>query len=143
MGGKKKGKKKGEEKPAQPPVFIIPDFTPKDLKPLPIYVKVKHFKEIYYIYTDEYSKGVDVKEKLSKVINKPVENIRLYLGNKRQIEDNSTHHDQQVNNTTTLYACYKTGEGKNDWDNFKEVINFDLNPPKPTEGENPEENQAQ
>ena len=87
MGGKKKGKKKGDEKPAEPPKLIIPDFTPKDLQPLPLSVKVRHYKDLFIIYTDEYHKSIEIKEKLSKIVNVPVENMRLYLQNKRQLEN--------------------------------------------------------
>ena len=76
MGGKKKGKKKGDEKPAEPPKLIIPDFTPKDLQPLPLSVKVRHYKDLFIIYTDEYHKSIEIKEKLSKIVNVPVENMR-------------------------------------------------------------------
>ena len=124
MGAKKKGKKK-DDKPKEPQQPIIPDFTPKDLKPLPLSVKVRHFKDLFIIYTDEYSRSLDIKEKLGKIINKQPEDIKLYLKNKRLLEDETTNHDLQVRNCTVIYAVYKTGEGKNDWDNVNEVIKFE------------------
>lgn len=123
MGGKKKGKKKGDEKPAEPPKLIIPDFTPKDLQPLPLSVKVRHFKDLFIIYTDEYHKSIEIKEKLSKIVNVPVENMRLYLQNKRQLENETTNHDQQVMNETIVFAVFKKEEG-NEWENVNEILHF-------------------
>ena len=123
MGGKKKGKKKGDEKPAEPPKLIIPDFTPKDLQPLPLSVKVRHFKDLFIIYTDEYHKSIEIKEKLSKIVNVPVENMRLYLQNKRQLENETTNHDQQVKNETIIFAVFKKEEG-NEWENVNEILHF-------------------
>lgn len=105
MAGKKKGKK--DDKPKEPPKIIIPDYTPKNLEPLPISVKIHHLNDTYIIYTDEYSKSLEIKEKLSKLIGLEVENIKLYLANKRLIEDNTTNHDQQIKNCTDIYAIYK------------------------------------
>ena len=112
MAGKKKGKK--DDKPKEPPKIIIPDYTPKNLEPLPISVKIHHLNDIYIIYTDEYSKSLDIKEKLSKLIGLEVENIKLYLGNRRLIEDGTTNHDQQINNCTDIYAIYKNVKIEND-----------------------------
>jgi len=112
MAGKKKGKK--DDKPKEPPKIIIPDYTPKNLEPLPISVKIHHLNDIYIIYTDEYSKSLEIKEKLSKLIGLEVENIKLYLGNRRLIEDNTTNHDQQINNCTDIYAIYKNVKIEND-----------------------------
>ena len=123
MGGKKKGKKKGDEKPAEPPKLIIPDFTPKDLQPLPLSVKVRHFKDLFIIYTDEYHKSIEIKEKLSKIVNVPVENMRLYLQNKRQLENETSNHDQQVMNETIVFAVFKKEEG-NEWENVNEILHF-------------------
>ena len=123
MGGKKKGKKKEDEKPAEPPKLIIPDFTPKDLQPLPLSVKVRHFKDLFIIYTDEYHKSIEIKEKLSKIVNVPVENMRLYLQNKRQLENETTNHDQQVMNETIVFAVFKKEEG-NEWENVNEILHF-------------------
>ena len=134
MGGKKKkGKKKGDDKPSEPPQLIIPDFTPKDIEPLPLSVKVRHYKDLFIIYTDEYHRSIEIKERFSKIINKPVENIRLYLQNKRQIEDETTNHDQQVKNETILFAVFKKDEG-NEWENVNEILHYDPNKPVvPTE----------
>ena len=123
MGGKKKGKKKGDEKPAEPPKLIIPDFTPKDLQPLPLSVKVRHYKDLFIIYTDEYHKSIEIKEKLSKIVNVPVENMRLYLQNKRQLENETSNHDQQVMNETIVFAVFKKEEG-NEWANVNEILHF-------------------
>ena len=123
MGGKKKGKKKGDEKPAEPPKLIIPDFTPKDLQPLPLSVKVRHYKDLFIIYTDEYHKSIEIKEKLSKIVNVPVENMRLYLQNKRQLENETSNHDQQVMNETIAFAVFKKEEG-NEWENVNEILHF-------------------
>ena len=123
MGGKKKGKKKGDEKPAEPPKLIIPDFTPKDLQPLPLSVKVRHYKGLFIIYTDEYHKSIEIKEKLSKIVNVPVENMRLYLQNKRQLENETSNHDQQVMNETIVFAVFKKEEG-NEWENVNEILHF-------------------
>ena len=112
MAGKKKGKK--DDKPKEPPKIIIPDYTPKNLEPLPISVKIHHLNDIYIIYTDEYSKSLEIKEKLSKLIGLEVENIKLYLGNRRLIEDGTTNHDQQINNCTDIYAIYKNVKIEND-----------------------------
>ena len=123
MGGKKKRKKKGDEKPAEPPKLIIPDFTPKDLQPLPLSVKVRHYKDLFIIYTDEYHKSIEIKEKLSKIVNVPVENMRLYLQNKRQLENETSNHDQQVMNETIVFAVFKKEEG-NEWENVNEILHF-------------------
>ena len=123
MGGQKKGKKKGDEKPAEPPKLIIPDFTPKDLQPLPLSVKVRHYKDLFIIYTDEYHKSIEIKEKLSKIVNVPVENMRLYLQNKRQLENETSNHDQQVMNETIVFAVFKKEEG-NEWENVNEILHF-------------------
>ena len=123
MGGKKKGKKKGDEKPAEPPKLIIPDFTPKDLQPLPLSVKVRHYKDLFIIYTDEYHKSIEIKEKLSKIVNVPVENMRLYLQNKRQLENETSNHDQQVMNETIVFAVFKKEEG-NEWEIVNEILHF-------------------
>lgn len=123
MGGKKKGKKKGDEKPAEPPKLIIPDFTPKNLQPLPLSVKVRHYKDLFIIYTDEYHKSIEIKEKLSKIVNVPVENMRLYLQNKRQLENETSNHDQQVMNETIVFAVFKKEEG-NEWENVNEILHF-------------------
>ena len=123
MGGKKKGKKKGDEKPAEPPKLIIPDFTPKDLQPLPLSVKVRPYKDLFIIYTDEYHKSIEIKEKLSKIVNVPVENMRLYLQNKRQLENETSNHDQQVMNETIVFAVFKKEEG-NEWENVNEILHF-------------------
>jgi hypothetical protein len=50
MAGKGKKKKKGDDGPKEPPKIIIPDYTPPNLQPLPMSVKVKHSKDIYIKY---------------------------------------------------------------------------------------------
>lgn len=122
---KKKGKK--EEKVKKEPEIIIPDYTPTNLQSLPLSLKIKHMKDIFIIYSDEYQKGIDIKQSISKIIDKPPENIRLYMENKRLIEDYSSNHDQQITHGTVLFASFKIGEGINDWENFKDIINFEKN----------------
>ena len=108
MGGKKKGKgKKGDDKPKEEPKIIIPDYIPHEIGPLPISVKVYHLQDLYIIYTDEYAQSGEIKQTLSNLCGQPVEEIRLYLRNKRPIEDVSTNHDQQIKHETEIYACYK------------------------------------
>lgn len=128
MGGKKKkgkGKEKGEDaKPKEP---YIPDFTPANLEPLPISVKVRRFKDVYIIYTDEYHKSIEIKEQLCKIMNLPADNIKLYLPNKRPIEDGTSNHDQALINGITLFAVIKPEDGE--WDNVNEVIKFDESKP--------------
>jgi len=125
---KGKNKKKNEEKP-----------QPKDDKPLqkidfslnyighhvPILVKVKHFNQIYTIFTEEYKKSIEIKEELSFITHIAVENIRLYLENKRIVEDDNMNHDQQIKHNTVLYAAFKNN--LDEWESFSELINFKIN----------------
>ena len=114
MGGKKKGKKgKGDDNPKEEPKIIIPDFVPHELGPLPISVKVYHLNDLFIIYTDEYAKSGEIKKTLSTLNGQPEEEIKLYLKNKRPIEDITTNHDQQISHETEIYAVYK-GEKIND-----------------------------
>ncbi len=127
MKSKNKNKNKKEDKP-----------QPKEEKPLqkidfsqnyigvhvPILVKVKHFNEVYMIFSEEYKKSIQIKEELSLIKNVPVENIRLYLENKRIIEDDSMNHDQQVKNNSVLYASFKNE--KDEWEPFTDLINFKI-----------------
>ena len=113
MGGKKKAKKKGDDKPKEEPKIIIPDYVPHDIGPLPISVKVYHLNDLYIIYTDEYDKSGEIKKLLSKLSGQPEEEIKLYLKNKRLIEEETTNHDQQIIHETEIYATYK-GEKIND-----------------------------
>ena len=125
MGGKGKKKKKGDDGPKEPPKIIIPDYTPKDLQPLPISVKVKHLKDIYIIYTDEYHKSIEIKEKLSNLTGIAVEDIKLYLENRRPVEDQTINHDQQIENNTVIYPTYKnveTEEGKILFEKINDVL---------------------
>ena len=58
---------------------------------------------------------------------------KQYLQNKRQIEDETTNHDQQVKNETILFAVLKKDEG-NEWENVNEILHYDPNKPVvPTE----------
>ena len=114
MGGKKKGKKgKGDDKPKEEPKIIIPDFVPHELGPLPISVKVYHLNDLFIIYTDEYAKSEEIKKTLSTLNGQPQEEIKLFLKNRRPIEDITTNHDQQITHETEIYAVYK-GEKIND-----------------------------
>lgn len=124
---KKKGKKKEEVKEQE---IIIPNFIPPNLKPLPLSVKIKHLKDIFYIYTDEYKRGIDIKNEFARVINKQPDEIKLYLQNKRVVEDETTNHDQQITNGTVIFASFKiVTEEKTEWENIKDIINFGLEPP--------------
>ena len=112
MGGKKKGKK-GEDKPKEEPKLIIPDYTPLNLGPLPISVKVRHGNDLYIIYTDEYEKAGDIKEKISILSGENKDDLKLYLKNRRPLEDSTSNHDQQVVHETEIFVTYK-GEKIND-----------------------------
>ena len=102
MGGKKKGKgKKGDDKPKEEPKIIIPDYIPHEIGPLPISVKVYHLQDLYIIYTDEYAQSGEIKQTLSNLCGQPVEEIRLYLKNKRPIEDVSTNSLDRTKKLTT------------------------------------------
>ncbi len=49
----------------------------------PILVKVKHKDEIFNIFTDEFDINLYVKKEIAKITNEDVDNIKLYLYNKR------------------------------------------------------------
>ncbi len=142
MGAKKKKGKKGDDKPKEEPKIIIPDFVPHELGPLPISVKVFHLNDLYLIYTDEYAQSGQIKKTLSSLSGQPEEEIKLYLRNKRPIEDATTNHDQQIIHETELYAVYK-GEKIND---ILKAANVDVrpnnNPEKPVIKLNPTEQSA-
>ena len=124
MGAKKKKGKKGDDKPKEEPKIIIPDFVPHEIGPLPISVKVFHLNDLYLIYTDEYAQSGQIKKTLSSLSGQPEEEIKLYLRNKRPIEDATTNHDQQITHETELYAVYK-GEKIND---ILKAANVDVRP---------------
>ena len=107
MGGKKKKGKKGDDKPKEEPKIIIPDFVPHELGPLPISVKVFFLFFLFIIYTDEYAQSGEIKKTLANLCGQPEEEIKLYLKNKRPIEDATTNHDQQITHETEVYAVYK------------------------------------
>ena len=142
MGAKKKKGKKGDDKPKEEPKIIIPDFVPHELGPLPISVKVFHLNDLYLIYTDEYAQSGQIKKTLSSLSGQPEEEVKLYLRNKRPIEDATTNHDQQITHETELYAVYK-GEKIND---ILKAANVDVrpnnNPEKPVIKLNPTEQSA-
>ena len=142
MGAKKKKGKKGDDKPKEEPKIIIPDFVPHEIGPLPISVKVFHLNDLYLIYTDEYAQSGQIKKTLSSLSGQPEEEIKLYLRNKRPIEDATTNHDQQITHETELYAVYK-GEKIND---ILKAANVDVrpnnNPEKPVIKLNPTEQSA-
>ena len=94
MGGKKKKGKKGDDKPKEEPKIIIPDFVPHELGPLPISVKVYHLNDLFIIYTDEYAQSGEIKKTLANLCGQPEEEIKLFLKNKRPIEDITTNLDQ-------------------------------------------------
>ena len=138
MGAKKKGKKK-DDKPKEEPKIIIPDFVPHELGPLPISVKVFHLNDLFIIYTDEYAKSEEIKKTLSTLCGQPVEEIKLYLRNKRPIEDITTNHDQQIHHETDIYAVYK-GEKINDILKAAQIeVKPNNNPEKPVIKLNPTE----
>ena len=142
MGAKKKKGKKGDDKPKEEPKIIIPDFVPHELGPLPISVKVYHLKDLFLIYTDEYAQSGQIKKTLSSLSGQPEEEIKLYLRNKRPIEEVTTNHDQQITHETEIYAVYK-GEKIND---ILKAANVDVkpnnNPEKPVIKLNPTETSA-
>ena len=140
MGGKKKGKKgKGEDKPEEEPKIIIPDFVPHELGPLPISVKVYHLNDLFIIYTDEYAQSGEIKKTLSQLSGQPEEEIKLFLKNKRSIEDVTTNHDQHIHKEIEIYATYK-GEKINDILKAAQIeVKPNNNPDKPVIKLNPTE----
>ena len=107
MGAKKKKGKKGDDKPKEEPKIIIPDFVPHEIGPLPISVKVYHLNDLFIIYTDEYAQSGQIKKTLATLCGQPEEEIKLYLKNKRPIEDATTNHDHQISHECEIYAVYK------------------------------------
>lgn len=95
----------------------------EEQKSKPLYVKVKHKKEYFMIFSDEYSRTGAIKEEISKIKNIPKENIKLYYTNKRLLEDESTNHDQQVKQNQILFVIFKN-ENNNDWENINEIMNY-------------------
>lgn len=89
----------------------------------PIFVKIRHKKDAFIIYSDEFKKSGLIKEELSKIKDVPLENIKLFYSNKRLIEDHSTNHDQQIKHTCLLYAVFKNPDN-NEWENINDIINF-------------------
>ena len=137
--GTKKKKKKGDDKPKEEPKIIIPDFVPHELGPLPISVKVYHLNDLFIIYTDEYARSEEIKKTFATLCGQPQEEIKLYLKNKRPIEDITTNHDQQIHHECEIYAVYK-GEKIND---ILKAANIEVkpnnNPEKPVIKLNPTE----
>ena len=88
----------------------------------PIYVKVKHKKEVFVIFTDEYKKSIEIKEEISKIKGTALENIKLFYSNKRPIEDDTMNHDQQIKHNTMLYLCFKNS--KDEWENINDILNY-------------------
>ena len=95
----------------------------EEQKQKPLYVKIKHRKEYFIIFTDEYHKTGMLKEEISKIKNIPKENIKLYYSNKRILEDESTNHDQQVRQNQILFVSFKN-ENNNEWENINDIINY-------------------
>ena len=95
----------------------------KEQKPKALYVKIKHKKENFIIYSDEYHRTGLIKEEISKIKNIPKENIKLYYTNKRLLEDESTNHDQQVNHKQILYVSFKN-DANNEWENINDIVSY-------------------
>jgi len=95
----------------------------EEQKARPLYVKVKHRKENFMIFSDEYDRTGLIKEEIAKIKNMPRENIRLYYTNKRLLEDESTNHDQQVKQNQILFVSFKN-ENNNEWENINDIISF-------------------
>lgn len=92
-------------------------------KPKPLYVKIKHKKENFIIYSDEFHRTGLIKEEIAKIKDIPKENIKLYYTNKRLLEDDSTNHDQQVRQKQILFVSFKN-EKNNEWENINEIISY-------------------
>jgi hypothetical protein len=88
----------------------------------PIYVKIKHKKESFVIFTDEFKKSYEIKEELARIKNLTMDNIKLYYGNKRPIEDDTMNHDQQIKHTSVLYMCVRNSN--NEWENINDIISY-------------------
>lgn len=128
---KKKGGKGGKKSDKKTALAMVKDEVPKKIDFTqyfadvhnPIFVKVKHKKDVFMIYTEEYKKSIEIKNELSKIKEIPSENIKLYFNNKRIIEDDISNHDQQIKHCALLYACYKNPD-TNEWETINEIINF-------------------
>jgi hypothetical protein len=96
---------------------------PVERKPKPLYVKIKHKKECFIIFSDEYDKTGMIKEEISKIKDIPKENIKLYYTNKRLLEDENTNHDQQVRQKQILFVIFKN-EKNNEGDNINEIMSY-------------------
>lgn len=118
-----KGKKEPEVVKEEPlPIKI--DFSKNyENETAPMYVKVKHKKDIFMIFTEEYKKSIEIKQEVAKILNLPIENIKLYFSSKRIVEDDTMNHDQQIKHATILYACFKNSTN-NEWDSIIDIINF-------------------
>ena len=88
-----------------------------------LYVKIKHRKETFIIYSDEYHKTGMIKEEISKIKDIPKENIKLYYTNKRLLEDEYTNHDQQVRQKQILFVSFRN-EKNNEWENINEIMSY-------------------
>jgi len=95
----------------------------EEKKARPLFVKIKHRKEYFMIFSDEYDRTGLIKEEIAKIKNIPRENIKLYYTNKRLLEDDSTNHDQQVKQNQILFVSFKN-ENNNEWENINEIVNF-------------------
>jgi hypothetical protein len=91
-----------------------------------INVKVRHLKETFYIFTDEYNKTSHIIDEISHIKKIDPDIIRLYFSNKRLLEPETTNHDQQVRNDTVLYLCLKDEE-TGAFENIGDLINFRIN----------------
>lgn len=94
-----------------------------DQKAKPLYVKIKHKKEIFIIYSDEYQRTGHIKEEIAKIKDIPKDNIKLYYTNKRLLEDDTTNHDQQVRQKQILFVSFKNDK-TNEWENINEIISY-------------------
>lgn len=126
---KKKGAKGKKEENAAIKEEILPpkiDFSLgyKD-EHRPICVKVRHKEDTYMIFTEEYKKSIHIKEEISKIVDISVENIKLFLGNKRVIEDDAMNHDQQINHASVLYASFKNAES-NEWEQVNDILSVGI-----------------
>lgn len=89
----------------------------------PILIKVKHKYDTYTIFTEAYKNSIQIKEEISKIKQIPIENIKLFLSNKRVLEDDSMNHDQQIVNDIVIHASFKNSETK-EWEGVNEILNF-------------------
>lgn len=119
---KAKSKKDGAKKDVKEEMPQKIDYSTRYKESVPIYVKIKHKNETFFIFTEEYKKSLDIKEQISKIKMTPIENIKLFYPNKRLIEDDTMNHDQQIKHNTILYAAFK--HDNNEWENFNDLINY-------------------